>query len=104
MRGAAMRCLLPGSRQSLSWQSVRTLLPRWWDSDDCQRLRMARAQAPADVGRAACGQREVVSTRHRAVRTEAVHVREQFPGRPPLVLVHRAVESVQEADEGLLRR
>src|SRR5438477_13041618 len=33
-----------------------------------------------------------------------MHVREQLPSRQTLVLIHRALESVQEADEGIFGR
>ena len=74
------------------------------DPDGRERPRLARARPAADLGRVARGQRRLVSPHHRGVRAAALHVREQLPGRQAVVLVHRALEPVQEADAGVLGR
>src|SRR5438309_2300000 len=63
------------------------------------RLRLGEAREATDLGRVAGEEPPLVRAYDRGVRPEPLHVREQFPAGQGLVLVHRALESLQEADD-----
>src|SRR5204863_1955881 len=68
--------------------------------DGRQRLRLAREKTAAYVGRTACSESGLVPLYNRQIHSHTLHVREQLSGRSTLVLVHGALESIQETNKG----